>query len=84
MRFKDACGATSGRRLTWVCAGPSGAVPVRVQPTGVCRGGADPDVVSLHPAGAEALRHGATAARLGQPRGQQGQRGDRETDGGGR
>lgn len=67
--------------VVWASAG---AVPVRVQPTGVFGRGADPDVVTLHPEGSEALRHGPAAARLGQPRGQQRERGDSEADGGGR
>lgn len=60
-----------------------GAVPVRVQPARVRSRGADPDVVALHPEGAEALRHGQTAAGPRQPGGQQGERGDSQTDGGG-
>lgn len=44
-----------------------GAVPVRVQPAGVCSRGVDPDVVTLHSEGAEAFCHGPAAAGPSQP-----------------
>lgn len=64
---------TQSLSVVWASAG---AVPVHLQPTGICCRGVDPDVITLHPEGTETLRHGPTAARLGQPRGQQRERGD--------
>jgi len=61
-----------------------GAVPVCVQPARVFSWRVDPDVITLHPEGTEALRHRQAAAGPGQSRGQQGERGDSQTDGGGR
>lgn len=73
--MKYLSGSANKQNLSVVSAS-AGAVPVRVQPTGICCRGVDPDVIALHPEGAETLRHGPTAARLGQPRGQQRERGD--------
>lgn len=53
--------------MSFVFLSSAGAVPVCVQPAGVCSRGADPDIVTLHSEGAEALCHGQTAAGFGQP-----------------
>lgn len=73
--MKYLSGSANKQKLSVVLAF-SGAVSVRVQPTGICCRGVDPDVITLHPEGAETFRHGPAAARLGQPRGQQRERGD--------
>ncbi len=70
------------RRDTLPQLQPDRTVPVCVQPAGVCCWGADIDLLSLHSEGTQAFRDGQTTAGAGQPRGQQGERGDRQTDGG--
>ena len=75
LAMKYVSGSANKQNLS-VFLASAGAVPVRVQPTGICCRGVDPDVITLHPQGAETLRHGPTAPRLGQSWGQQRERGD--------